>query len=200
MHVMIVYDCASLYGCLPAMQLPMIIHLLFTDIFLSESPLQPPPLPAPTSACVAAKEIQARWESIRDSYTEDCRKVKSEIASGATPSRRYIFEQLSFLSNVVGSRTAAGGLPYPQSTDATEGTPQKAVNGDSISEPSGKRRRWHSDRHQCQQQQPGDDRDFFMSLLPAVRTLLQSAYFADAPENQGGAKQSRCRHFYTGLL
>lgn len=86
MHVMIVYDCASLYGCLPAMQLPMIIHLLFTDIFLSESPLQPPPLPAPTSACVAAKEIQARWESIRDSYTEDCRKVKSEIASGATPS------------------------------------------------------------------------------------------------------------------
>ncbi|XP_027226862.2 uncharacterized protein [Penaeus vannamei] len=130
------------------------------------------------------KEIQARWKSIRDSYIKDCRKVRSEAATGAPPSRRYIFfEQLSFLNKVIGRKAASGGLPSPPSPDATEDAPQKALNGDSSSEPSVKKKRRQGldpeagcpseDRLQCQLQQPDDDRDFFMSMLPAVRTLSE---------------------------
>ncbi|XP_042863829.1 uncharacterized protein LOC122248078 [Penaeus japonicus] len=129
------------------------------------------------------KEIQARWKSIRDSYIKDCKRFKSESKSGAAPSRRYLFsEHLSFLGKVIGSRAAANGLPSPQGAAATESAPPSASNGDptATAEPSEKRRKLPlddkrlchlEDRHHCQQQQHDDDRDFFMSMLPAVRTL-----------------------------
>lgn len=134
--------------------------------------------------CISGKEVQARWKNIRDAYSKDCRKHTTDTKSGseAVKSRRYIFsEQLSFLRKVTGNRTTTDSLSSAQETQEINGhasqnsaTPQ-SVEGSAQTGPTKRKKISLEERMikfmEGNEEQEDADKDFFMSMLPSVRTL-----------------------------
>ncbi|KAK4324225.1 hypothetical protein Pmani_005065 [Petrolisthes manimaculis] len=127
------------------------------------------------------KELQIRWKSIRDAYIRNSRKLKDESksGSGAVKTHRYIFaEQLSFLRKVGENRVTTDTLASNHET--VDGTDDGCQNSSTSQpkanvEPKKRKRNILEEKlikfmDNCEEKQD-EDKDFFMSMLPALRTL-----------------------------
>uniref|UniRef100_A0A0P4W354 MADF domain-containing protein n=1 Tax=Scylla olivacea TaxID=85551 RepID=A0A0P4W354_SCYOL len=126
------------------------------------------------------KELQIRWKRIRDAYVRNSRKLKDESksGSGAVKTHRYIFaEQLSFLRNVGENReTTDTFVPTHETEDGAEDACQNLSA--TQQNPSAKSKKKKSNLLEKlikfmdgYEEKEDDDKDFFMSMLPSVRTL-----------------------------
>ncbi|XP_005098945.1 uncharacterized protein LOC101862415 [Aplysia californica] len=141
-------------------------------------------------------EIKARWKSIRDTYTRSQKKIQRKSGSGATKTRKYMFaDHLAFLRMAPSSRATEDSLDFvsivsrDQSPDghkveqvdeeheglASESqSPSPAPSCGSVGPQSKSRKRKLEEKmltfiDKCDK--PDDDREFFSSLLPAVKKL-----------------------------
>ncbi|XP_076054585.1 uncharacterized protein LOC143033254 [Oratosquilla oratoria] len=127
------------------------------------------------------KELQTRWKSIRDAYIRNFKKLKDESKSGrgAVKTHRYVFaEQLSFLGKVGENRGTTDTLvpnhvPDDRTRDANEKT---SITQPKISvEPKKRKRNLLEEKlikfMDDSEEKEDDDKDFFMSMVPLVRTL-----------------------------
>ena len=140
---------------------------------------------------LSGKEVQARWRSIRDAYVKKHRKRQHDAKSGFKVSRPYIFsDQLSFLKKFLvkcNAKTVVSPLVKEEETkvakeEGTEEATQESTFVEASTHAGGvskKRKISLSDvmtrllesQHERMNEDRDDDRNFFMSLLPIVRTL-----------------------------
>lgn len=130
---------------------------------------------------ISGKELQTRWKSIRDAYVRNSKKLKDESksGSGAVKTHRYVFaDQLSFLRKVGENRETTDTLDpnhVPDDGTGDENQNLSKAQPKTSAEPKKRKRNLLEEKlikfMDGSEEKEDDDKDFFMSMLPSVRTL-----------------------------